>query len=207
MRKIVVLVLFGLIAIGALGWSLGNQPTRSPTIEPPLARPDSRFPVTATVPSRLRLEAETLAEWMHQGTPSVLLIDTRSADDFQQAHLKRAINRNVESLLSLQTLRRLPRHRPIVLYGNNEQGNASTVKVFRRTGLVAFYLGANSQIVDSLPVSDAPSTLASDSDHSSRHSSPQRPAFSVQQEPIESIPHTGASEGDPSTVQLGLLAD
>lgn len=202
MGKIVVLVLFGLALIGVLGWGLGHQPSRSPHFDYSTPPPDSRF--TTSVPaSRLRLEAETLAQWMQQGSPAILLVDTRSAKEFEANRLKHAIHRDPEALLSLQSLRRLPRHRLIILYGDNEPVIARTVKVMRQTGLVVFYLDTDSRIVDSLPVSDQPTAIA----EIDAEQGPKRPAISLRrgdQDPPIGRYESGES-GD--LVQLGLLAD
>lgn len=161
MAKIIIFALLGLTIIGYLGWTLGN-----PQYPRQLAHhhQDSRFPTTVITAGKTRLKPKMLATWIQRGTPSVLLVDTRAVDDFQDAHLLHAVNRRLDSLLTLQGLRRLPRHRPIVLYGGNEAQNAVAVDVMRSSGLTAFYLPGEPEQLPQLPDIDDSITTIADAD-------------------------------------------
>lgn len=199
MGKIIVFAIFGLIGIGALGWAITD---RAPHIAAEHHQ-DTRFPTAVATPGKTRIESEMLAGWMLHSETSYLLIDTRNARSFSLLHLRRAINRQMEALLSLQSLRRLPRHKPIVLYGTNEKENEAAVEVLRMTGLAAFYLpGGNSWTT--LP------TVGSAADSSTAlASNRQRHTSSVNNSPPASMAENGDTKADSpdSQLRLGMLND
>ena len=150
MGKITVFALLGLILIGSLGWTLGERPPR-----PGSGQPDNRLATIDSTRGKSRIDAQLLEGWMLRDETPYLLIDTRSAALFSQRHLLRAINREFDTLLSLQSLRRLPRHKAIVIYGVNEAQNARAVDILRLAGLTAFYLPGGDASWASLPISGA----------------------------------------------------
>ena len=201
MGKIIIFAIFGLIIIGSLGWAIGEQ---SPRLGHQ-ARQDTRFPTAAATPNRTRIEADMLAGWMLRGETPYLLIDTRPTESFSSLHLRRAINREIGALLSLQSLRRLPRHKPIVIYGADDRENAAAVEVLRMSGLTAFYLPGGHADWASLPTNRSTlgiSSLASTRKPESKEISASQttPArFSKSQRNDDT-----ASNPEP-TLQLGML--
>jgi len=153
MGKITVFALLGLILIGSLGWALGERPPR-----PDTGQQDNRFASTNSPQGKSRIDAKMLEGWMLRHETPYLLIDTRPAPSFSQRHLHRAINREFDALLSLQSLRRLPRHKAIVVYGVNEHQNAKAVDILRLAGLTAFYLPGGNASWASLPISGSGDT-------------------------------------------------
>jgi len=150
MGKINVFAFLGLLIIGGLGWQLGQRP---PHTGPEQA--DSRFTTANLTQGKSRIDTSMLKGWMLRGETPYLLIDTRPAASYAKRHLFRAINRDFESLFSLQTLRRLPRHKAIVIYGVNERENANAVEILRLAGLTAFYLPGGHASWASLPVNES----------------------------------------------------
>ena len=205
MGKITVFALLGLILIGSLGWSLGERPTR-----PGGGHQDNRFAGTNSPAGKSRIDAQMLEGWMLRDEPPYLLIDTRPAPAFSQGHLRRAINREFAALLSLQSLRRLPRHKAIVIYGVNEHENAKAVDILRLAGLTAFYLPGGNASWAALPLDG--------SEHSSTHSAAriaasaaparkQPPTPLETEQRLDAPPQRGMTETGEKAVRVGMLDD
>jgi rhodanese-related sulfurtransferase len=216
MAKIIVFALLGLTIIGFLGWMLGNpqHPQQLVHYQQHYQQQDSRFPTAVITAGKTRLKPEMLAIWMQRGAPSILLVDTRPVDDFQDSHLQHAINRQLATLLTLRGLRRLPRHKPIILYGGNDEQNARAVDVMRSSGLTAFYLPGKHDVSPRLvDVDDEIATMvAAGSDTHNQIAAPVDPV--VPSSEVGRIPSVSASSGvtqiselATSTLHVGILDD
>jgi rhodanese-related sulfurtransferase len=204
MGKITVFALLGLIAIGGFGWALGEPPPR-----PEPGHQDNRFASANSPQGKSRIDTKMLEGWMLRRETPYLLIDTRSAASFSAHHLHRAINREFDALLSLQSLRRLPRHKAIVVYGLNDRQNAKAVDILRLAGLTAFYLPGDNASWASLPSSDA--SNATPQIAKAETAAPQannKPPAPQQTERGLNTPQQGnmAKSNNP-TLQLGMLND
>jgi len=201
MGKITVFALLGLIIMGSLGWAIGDSAPRSKQQH----LQDTRFPTAVVQRGKAVMKADMLEAWMLHGSTPYLLIDTRPASSFAGLHLRRAINRDIDTLLSLQSLRRLPRHKPIVLYGISDRENAAAVEVLRMTGMTAFYLSASNEEWASLPThGNDPSAVLT-----ARQSSRQKISSRLQETPADDpeaqhLSAIGASQGG---IHLGMLDD
>lgn len=201
MGKITVFALLGLILIGGLGWSLGEPPQR-----PDKGQPDNRFASANSPQGKSRIDAKMLEGWMLRNETPYLLIDTRPAPSFSERHLQRAINREFDALLSLQSLRRLPRHKAIVIYGINEQQNARAVDILRLTGLTAFYLPGDDSNWASLPLDGSGHTteaIATNADPAPI----DEPATREPQHDFDTPSQRTMAESKRQTLQLGMLDD
>ena len=207
MAKIIVFALLGLAVIGFLGWMLGNPDHPRQLVQ---QQQDSRFPTTVITTGKTRLKPEILAAWIQRGTPSLLLVDTRPTDDFQDEHLQHAVNRPTDTLLTLHGLRRLPRHKPIILYGGNEAQNAAAVDVMRASGLIAFYLPGEPDRIPQLPkIDDDIATIAEAGNDNQAHiPASVDPASKAQAVPsvIENSGVTQITELT-TTIRIGVLDD
>jgi rhodanese-related sulfurtransferase len=208
MAKIIVFALLGLTIIGFLGWMLGNPQHPQQLVH---QQQDSRFPTTVVTAGKARLKPELLAAWIRRGAPSVLLVDTGTVDDFRDSHLQHAINRQIDTLLTLRGLRRLPRHKPIILYGGNEAQNARAVEVMRSSGLTAFYLPGESDRVPQLPAVDTDISAMAAVDTDIRDPDMPPPGPSSEARGIPPVSATGSvtqiTEWVTSSIHTGVLDD
>ncbi len=135
MPKIMVLAVVGLGVIGSLGWALGNQ-QRHLDLQPVPAH----VPAPGAATGQAQIEPAMLFGWMERRDQNCLIVDLRAAEHYDRHHLWRAINRRYDDLIDLQSLRRLPRHRSIVIYADDSEQAAAAAGILRLAGLTAFYL-------------------------------------------------------------------
>ena len=189
--------------MGSLGWAIGDRSPHSAQQH----RQDTRFPTSVIQAGKPSIAADMLNGWMLRGDTPYLIIDTRPASDYSELHLLRAINRDIDTLLSLQSLRRLPHHKPIILYGTSERDNAAAVVVLRMTGLSAFYLTGSKDKWVALPTSGTNdsevATLAA------LQQQPQQGHNSARQHTSPKPPNhvAGADADTQKNLQLGMLDD
>ena len=130
-----VLAVVGLGVIGSLGWALGNQ-QRHLDLQPVPAH----VPAPGAATGQAQIEPAMLFGWMERRDQNCLIVDLRAAEHYDRHHLWRAINRRYDDLIDLQSLRRLPRHRSIVIYADDSEQAAAAAGILRLAGLTAFYL-------------------------------------------------------------------
>ena len=65
-----------------------------------------------------RIDPETVSKWLVEGNDDVVLIDVRSAEEFQQGHIKNAVNIPLPALIKLETIESLDPDKMIILYSN-----------------------------------------------------------------------------------------
>jgi len=204
MGKITVFALLGLILIGSLGWSLGERPAR-----PGGGHQDNLFASTNSPTGKSRIDTKMLEGWMLRDETPYLLIDTRPAPAFSQGHLLRVINREFAALLSLQSLRRLPRHKAIVIYGVNEHENAKAVDILRLAGLTAYYLPGGNASWAALPLDGSGHSTHT----AARIAASAAPADKPPPTPLETEQHLdappqrGMTETSEQAVRVGMLED
>lgn len=84
-----------------------------------------------------RVSAEELARWIVERRADFMLIDVRSASDFQAGAIGEAENLRVAELLSEDLLATLPGDRKLVLYSNGAEQSAKAATLLRVAGFDA----------------------------------------------------------------------
>jgi rhodanese-related sulfurtransferase len=135
MGKIAFLALLGLLGIAVLGWAIGTN-----GVEPDLTSHQVDRLARSIAKSEDHIGPHTLAQWMVEERKDFVVIDIRSPQDYAAGHIDGATNITVDDLLDLSTLRRLPRHKAIVLYSNATGRAGQATVVLRLAGLNAYAL-------------------------------------------------------------------
>ncbi|MBC8186081.1 rhodanese-like domain-containing protein [candidate division KSB1 bacterium] len=65
-----------------------------------------------------RIDPQTVSQWLVEGNGDFSLIDVRSAEEFQQGHIKGAVNIPLIDLVKLATIEELDTDKTIILYSN-----------------------------------------------------------------------------------------
>jgi rhodanese-related sulfurtransferase len=109
----------------------GGKPTPVINFEP-LAQAISR--------QEDRVTADELARWLIEDKRDFILVDVRSADDFEKGHIEDARHLPIAQLVSNQSLQTLPKGRKIVLYSNGSEDAAKAEVMLRLAGYEAYLL-------------------------------------------------------------------
>ena len=86
------------------------------------------------------IRSDELADWIIQGTQDYLLVDIRSAEDYETSHIQGAINIPVITLFSNGQINQLPKEKIVVLYSNANIRSAQAATALRLAGLNAYVL-------------------------------------------------------------------
>ena len=65
-----------------------------------------------------RIDPQTVSQWLVEGNNGIMLIDVRSAEEYQQGHIKGATNIPLIELVKLATIEELDTDKTIILYSN-----------------------------------------------------------------------------------------
>lgn len=82
-----------------------------------------------------RVGVVELAEWLIEDRKDFLLVDVRTADEYQKGWIGDAGNIPLAELVTDETLSRLPTDRKIVLYSNGSENAAKAAVMLRLAGL------------------------------------------------------------------------
>lgn len=86
------------------------------------------------------IDPVTLSEWIIDGRRDYMLIDIRSAGEFEQGHIKGAENIPLEQLLQKSTLEELPEEKMLVIYSNGSSHAAQAWLVMKTAGFDSYML-------------------------------------------------------------------
>ena len=87
-----------------------------------------------------RVTADELARWLIEDKRDFVVVDIRSAEDFEHGHIEAAMHLPLAELVSDQSLRALPKGRKIVLYSNGSEDAAKAEVMLRLAGFEAYLL-------------------------------------------------------------------
>lgn len=103
------------------------------------ATPESALVDVAQAAARQtdRVSVEDLASWLIEQRKDFVLVDVRSAADYEKGHIGEARNIAIAQLVTADTLATLPDDRKIVLYSNGSENGAKAATLLRLVGLDA----------------------------------------------------------------------
>lgn len=81
-----------------------------------------------------RVSASDLAHWIIEDRRDFMLIDVRSADEYEKGHIDGARNLSTSELLSVEQLEKLPDDRKLIVYSQGSETAAQTVVLLRLQG-------------------------------------------------------------------------
>ena len=84
-----------------------------------------------------RVSVQELASWLIEERRDFVLIDVRSAADFEKGAIGEAINVPIAQLVSEESLATLPTHRKVVVYSNGSENGAKAATLLRVAGVDA----------------------------------------------------------------------
>jgi len=84
-----------------------------------------------------RVSVEDLASWLIEARQDFVLIDIRSASDFESGHIAEARNIPIAQLVTEESLADLPTDRKIVVYSTGSENAAKASTLLRIAGLDA----------------------------------------------------------------------
>ena len=87
-----------------------------------------------------RVTADELARWLIEDKRDFILVDVRSADDFDKGHIDGARHLPIVELVSHASLQALPQGRKIILYSNGSEDAAKAEVMLRLAGYEAYLL-------------------------------------------------------------------
>jgi len=87
-----------------------------------------------------RVAADELARWVIEDRRDFVLVDIRSAEEFEKGHIEDARHLPLAELVSDQSLQALPRGRKIILYSNGSEDAAKAAVMLRLAGYEAYLL-------------------------------------------------------------------
>ena len=87
-----------------------------------------------------RVMPEQLADWIISKKRDYRLVDIRSKDEFDKAHIEGAENIPLANLILPETLKTLPKERRLVVYGNGSEQAAKASVMLRVAGFDAYLL-------------------------------------------------------------------
>ena len=87
-----------------------------------------------------RITPEQMADWIISKKRDYRLLDIRSKDEFDSAHIEGAENIPLASLVLTETLQSLPRERKLVVYSNGSEQAAKASVMLRMAGFDAYLL-------------------------------------------------------------------
>ena len=83
-----------------------------------------------------RINPQTVSQWLVEGNGEFTLIDVRSAEEFQQGHIKGAINIPLTELVNLATIEDLDTDKTLILYSNGISHASQAWVVLHSAGVV-----------------------------------------------------------------------
>jgi len=89
----------------------------------------------AILDSEDRIDPETVSKWLVEGNDDIVLVDIRSPEEFQQGHIKNAINIPLPELIKLETIESLDPDKMIILYSNGISHASQAWVVLHAAGL------------------------------------------------------------------------
>jgi rhodanese-related sulfurtransferase len=103
------------------------------------AAPDNGLVDVAQAAARQtdRVSVRDLASWLIEERQDFVLIDVRSAADFDQGAIGKAQNIPIAELVTAETLAGLPTDRKILVYSNGSENGAKAATLLRIAGLDA----------------------------------------------------------------------
>ena len=84
-----------------------------------------------------RVSVEDLANWLIEERKDFVLVDVRSAADFDKGRIGEAQNIGIAQLVTEEVLATLPRDRKIVVYSNGSENSAKAATLLRLAGFDA----------------------------------------------------------------------
>jgi rhodanese-related sulfurtransferase len=84
-----------------------------------------------------RVNVEDLASWLIEEQQDFVLVDVRSAADYEKGHIAEARHIPIAELLGEESLASLPQDRRIVVYSNGSENGAKAATLLRVAGLNA----------------------------------------------------------------------
>lgn len=87
-----------------------------------------------------RVSVEDLASWLIEERRDFIIIDVRSAADFEKGHIGDARNVPVAEVVTDENLTSLPTGRKIIVYSNGSENGAKAATLLRIAGLDAHVL-------------------------------------------------------------------
>ncbi len=103
----------GIVVSLVLGLILAFLPVQSRQIT---VNPDEL--AQAILNTEDRINPQTISQWLVEGNSEFSLIDVRSAEEFQQGHIKGAVNIPLTYLVKLATIENLDTDKTLILYSN-----------------------------------------------------------------------------------------
>jgi rhodanese-related sulfurtransferase len=94
----------------------------------------------AAVKQQDRVTPEQLADWIISRKRNFQLLDIRSNDAFEKAHIQDAENIPLVNLLLPENLKKLPQERKLVVYSNGSEQAAKASVMLRMAGFDAYLL-------------------------------------------------------------------
>ena len=84
-----------------------------------------------------RVNVEDLASWLIEERQDFVLVDVRSAEDYENGHIAGANNIPIAALLGEEALAGLPTDRKVIVYSNGSENGAKAATLLRVAGLDA----------------------------------------------------------------------
>ena len=82
-----------------------------------------------------RLDPQTVSQWIVEGNSEYLLIDVRSPEEYQQGHIKSAVNLPLAELIKIETIANLNTDKLIILYSNGVSHASQAWVVLHAAGI------------------------------------------------------------------------
>jgi rhodanese-related sulfurtransferase len=121
----------GIVISLVLGLILAFLPVQSRQIT---VNPDEL--AQAILNSEDRIDPQKVSQWLVEGNGDFYLIDVRSAEEFQQGHIKGSINIPLTELVNLTTIEDLDTDRTLILYSNGISHASQAWVVLHSAGVV-----------------------------------------------------------------------
>ena len=121
----------GIVIALVLGLILAFLPIQSRQIT---VNPDEL--AQAILDSEDRIDPQIVSQWLVEGNGDFILIDVRSAEEFQQGHIKGAVNIPLTDLVKLATIEELDTDKNLILYSNGISHASQAWVVLHSAGVV-----------------------------------------------------------------------
>lgn len=87
------------------------------------------------VNSEDRIDPQTVSKWIVEGNSEILLIDVRSSEEYQDGHIKSALNLPMVELLKRETIESLTPNKLLILYSNGISNASQAWVVLHAAGI------------------------------------------------------------------------
>jgi rhodanese-related sulfurtransferase len=121
----------GMVIALVLGLILAFLPVQSRQIT---VNPDEL--AQAILDSEDRINPQIISQWLVEGNSDFILIDVRSAEEFQKGHIKGATNIPLTDLVKLATIEELDTDKTLLLYSNGISHASQAWVVLHSAGVV-----------------------------------------------------------------------